>query len=848
MNAAGQPSPGQPSPREPEDADRRIAAAIRRARLAAGIEVAWRAVLPILWVGGLHAALAWLGVYAALPALGRWGLFGALLGLLTAAVVVAVGRRDAFGEALDRGRAIGRIERASGLDGHELHGLTDRPAGVVDAATARLWAAYRDRTAARIGRLRAGPPRPDLGRRDRYALRPMLGLALFVGWFAAPGDHVARLLPPFGSAVEAVADDRLDVWIDPPAYTGRPPTVLVAEGRAPAGGAGSEGIAPVPAGSRLVVRSASARPDRPPRPVGVTIVTTAGETVAVTETTEGGGSAATAPVERTARLTTDCEIRLIRDGGFALVRRITVTADRPPTVALIGRPEAQDSGALKLTHETGDDWGVAAGEARFAATGDGEARPLVEPPSFPLALPSGRAHTGRTRTIRDVTIHPFAGTKLAMTLHVRDEAGQEGRSETIDVVLPERRFRDPLARALIELRRRLALDARAAAMVATALDALTLAPERFEPGPGSHLGLRFVQRRVAAARDDDGLREVLDLLWVAATTIEDGDLADHEKALRAAQEALRKALEEGASAEEIARLTRDLRQAMDRYLAAKVEQGRREMRSRTASPSSGPRRTITERDIQRMLDRIEALARTGSHEAAEKLLDELRELTENLRSGAAGGEDGEESGDAALEKLGEMIHRQQKLMEETHRSRAAEDGRGDEEMRRLGRGQKDLGEALRRFSDEMKGRGHDPGDAFGPRPGRGGGGEGSEDLGTAAEAMDEAGEALDRGEGVDALDAQARALESLRRGARAMAESMARRGEGARDGGEDPLGRQRRRDGASGAEGVKVPEEIDVERARRILEDIRRRLGEPARPKFERDYLDRLLRSDPRER
>ncbi|MGB6982484.1 MAG: DUF4175 family protein, partial [Methylocella sp.] len=33
-----------------------------------------------------------------------------------------------------------------------------------------------------------------------------------------------------------------------------------------------------------------------------------------------------------------------------------------------------------------------------------------------------------------------------------------------------------------------------------------------------------------------------------------------------------------------------------------------------------------------------------------------------------------------------------------------------------------------------------------------------------------------------------------------------------------------------------------AERARRVLEELRRRLGEPARPREEMDYLERLLR------
>ena len=39
-----------------------------------------------------------------------------------------------------------------------------------------------------------------------------------------------------------------------------------------------------------------------------------------------------------------------------------------------------------------------------------------------------------------------------------------------------------------------------------------------------------------------------------------------------------------------------------------------------------------------------------------------------------------------------------------------------------------------------------------------------------------------------------------------------------------------------------VPGEIDVQRARRILEELRRRLADPSRPQIELDYIERLLK------
>jgi hypothetical protein len=41
---------------------------------------------------------------------------------------------------------------------------------------------------------------------------------------------------------------------------------------------------------------------------------------------------------------------------------------------------------------------------------------------------------------------------------------------------------------------------------------------------------------------------------------------------------------------------------------------------------------------------------------------------------------------------------------------------------------------------------------------------------------------------------------------------------------------------------VKVPDEIDIQRAREVLDELRRRLGEPSRPAIELDYLERLIK------
>ena len=65
------------------------------------------------------------------------------------------------------------------------------------------------------------------------------------------------------------------------------------------------------------------------------------------------------------------------------------------------------------------------------------------------------------------------------------------------------------------------------------------------------------------------------------------------------------------------------------------------------------------------------------------------------------------------------------------------------------------------------------------------------------------------------------------------------RGQGSE--GRDPLGRPQRSSGPQQGDGVEIPDESEVQRARRILEELQRRVGDRDRPPVELDYLNRLL-------
>ena len=125
-----------------------------------------------------------------------------------------------------------------------------------------------------------------------------------------------------------------------------------------------------------------------------------------------------------------------------------------------------------------------AGHGLQLASGDkaqAAPHPLYGPPDFPLVLPQARTRNGVGQTIKDLTDHPWAGAQVTMTLVAHDDGGNVGKSEASTFRLPQRVFIKPLARALVEQRRDLAMDANTRPRVITALDALAIAPDKFTP-------------------------------------------------------------------------------------------------------------------------------------------------------------------------------------------------------------------------------------------------------------------------------------------------------------------------------------------------------------------------------
>jgi uncharacterized protein (TIGR02302 family) len=827
--------------------------ALKHARRSIMWERLWPTLAMLATIVGLFLALSWAGLWLALPPIAR---AAGLLIFVIAAVVVAIPLLLLRFPSIYDG--LRRLDRNSGEPHRPATTVADGiAANTHDPVAQALWRAHVERALSSARNLKAGWPSPRLALRDPMAFRALVLFLVIGSFFAASGERVKRITAAFDwQGVVAPANFRVDAWVNPPVYTARAPVML--PGLRPGEAVQPKGPPiPVPVGSQLVIRSTGN--------VHFDVVQKGAIDVA-----PGSGSPLPAGAEeRRFVIRGDGSASVHGVGSTDLTWAFNAVPDRAPSISLIRDPEREARGSLRLDYRMEDDYGVVEASATFARKPDENTgpppHPLFDAPKFVLSLPQSRTRAGAGQTIHDLSDHPWAGSEVVLTLVARDEAGNEGRSEPHEFTLPQRIFVKPLARALVEQRRILAFDGNAAPLVLAALDALSLAPEKYTPEPGVYLGLRSIYFLLANSRSDDELRDVVARLWAMAVQIEDGNMSEAEQALRAAQDALRQALERGASDDEIKKLTDQLRAALDKFLQALAEQMQKNSQQQLARPLDRNTKMLNSQDLKNMIDRLENLARSGDKDAARRLLEQLQSMLENLQMAQPNnGEMGDSDDDmmSALDDLSDMIRKQQQLRDRTFKQgqdsrRDRQRGqRGDKQMGDLRQDQQQLRDRLNKLLEQLRQRG-----LGNPQQGQQGQngekskkGDGGDELGEAGEAMGDAEGQLGDGDADSAVDSQGRALEAMRKGAQGMAQAMqqngigpgpgqpGRRGQARAQRDTDPLGRPMRGREYGDDVTVKVPGEIDVQRARRVLEELRRRYSDPNRPQLELDYIERLLK------
>ncbi len=379
-----------------------LARALKRARGSLFWERLWPALAILATALGLFLAFSWAGVWLVLPPLARAiGLLLFVVVTLIAAAPLATVRLPSVADGLRR------LDRNSGEAHRPATAVADEiAANSHDPVAQALWRAHVERALLSARKLKAGWPSPRLSVRDPMALRALVLLLTVATFFAAGGERWKRVTAAFDwHGVVAPANFRIDAWVTPPNYTGRPPVMLA--GLRPGETAQASAPVAVPAGSELVIRSSGNVRFDVERKGGLEEVS-ADARVALPAGSE----------EKRFLIKGDGSATLHGVGSSELAWTFTAIPDRAPKIEMIGEPERQARGALRIDYRMEDDYGVVEAHADFALKDDDAsagAHPLFKAPEFPLSLPQARTRSGAAQTTRDLTAHPWAGAKVEVT-------------------------------------------------------------------------------------------------------------------------------------------------------------------------------------------------------------------------------------------------------------------------------------------------------------------------------------------------------------------------------------------------------------------------------------------------
>ncbi|MFC6197526.1 DUF4175 domain-containing protein [Ponticaulis profundi] len=840
--------------------------------------------------------LAVIGTFNALPMAPRaivlYGLFAAFIGLL----VFGWQRLKLPGDKAAK-TALDETHPQ-----RPLSGLEDYPAQT-NAETRAIWKAHRQSLAQQALQLKSPGFRKAWKRRDPLALRfvvPVIFLALLgLNFTKAPSRFATAFSPDIGAVFGAQNLD-ISAWLTPPEYTGEAPVFLTSSTQGANVPAGSTLTFRVhgPATPELKRRATSEQNLQGPKSLKlkrqkdgsfeVSLPVTAPQTIAL----HFWGKRAEWDIQTAAdqvptiqfasdpsptsddKMTFDwsaeddyglasVELRIQphEDSGVSTDASDTLPLELPVAFAR----SADETASLDLTRHK---WaGLPVHLTLIATDSAGQSQ---ESETLPFILPE------------KLFLEPLAKSSQEVRLTVlREEEGYISAASADATTSPSdiNGFGDRLENAPEGYQQ-----------AALMLDAVTYRPDIFIDDYAIYMGLRRSFDMLKFARAKDDVEPIDDLLWSIALRAEFGTLADAARRLEAARRALERALRDGASEEEIQRLMQAFRDAAEEYIAARMAEA---LMNGDQSGSGGggemPDTMLQGQDLEDMLAALQDLTETGATDAARQLLDDVANLLNNLQftqgqngDGGMPGQEGQEGDEdaspeekalqGALDRLAEILEEQRRLNDDTMQERfgsgESEDGIprlfddpnsnnifGDEnseqdrgpvpgepgedgeetDSRSLAERQSDLRDQLEAFIEN------------GDENGEGMAALSDEQLEDAERALRRAERALQQGDLDAAQWNQDRAVQSMRDAAGGLAEELderrsARRGENGEDtiNESDPLGRTAGGARPNGDDEETIPDEIDRQRARDILDDLRRRLNE-SDSEEEREYLRRLL-------
>jgi hypothetical protein len=596
-------------------------------------------------------------------------------------------------------KAMRRLEHDNKLQHRPLDTVKDQLGMAVSEEGQATWKLHVKNAAGQLDHVRAATPKPVLAPIDPYYLRFAVPFVFLIAVMVGAGDNYERfrtgLLPTWNHGISA-KNAHYEAWIDPPEYTGRPPSYFKTNITLPA-----------PEGSEFVARISGVK--TPPR----LIIREGRHTRRITPTRLGPQS-----FEARVILTTSAKASY-RIGNTTKEWFINVGNDKAPTISFETPPYAGKRDKLIFSYNLNDDFGVEKLDLVIHRKNDLDATDTIS-----VFLPGKSVRSANKEFIGlDLTKHKWAGKEVMGHLVALDGKGQKGISTSETFIVPDKIFVEPMAKAIAE-QRLLVIEGeedyaapvvtpvytlakfsdqplfdvdrpdktieRAPAPIrrsAQLIAALSEQPVGIFDDPTVYMGLRHVYRRLHTARSQQDLKGIPEDLWDIAIRAEFGLLGDALTDMQAAERALNNAMARRAPQREVDVLFERYNQAVDRYMEElmlkAIENAKNNPSEDGGGGGGGGESAFQTDEIQELLDAIEEANRIGDTAAARRALAQLAILLENMEiqlAQGSGSGDGPSDGDMseevkkALEDLNDLLGEQRKLRDETQeRSRTEAD-------------------------------------------------------------------------------------------------------------------------------------------------------------------------------
>lgn len=736
------------------------------------------------------------------------------------------------------------LEHKSALGQGHIALIKDQLSNPAINQTRKLW--YKAQRDSLLGLRKLRIPLPDLSlsKQDPHALR-FIALFIFIsGAFIAGHSWKERIIngltpihfPPASTSTYA---QKTDLWITPPSYTQKPQIHLSGNGY-------YKGTLSIPEGStyRLRTRTKTGRVFLPHLHIH-TNVTKEKQTLPLKDLGDNlYGTEGTISSGNSLRL----KQALLPKARW----NYTYIPDQPPKISTTSEPPYTPlkNGELRFPLTVKDDYGVKELRMTMHLNEIIKDAPLGKETQETRLIMSPPNEGFKITPLYDLTGHSWAGLPVTIEFTVTDQKGQNTKSKRINLTLPERAFKHPLAKALIAARKELIWHYKDPFEdTAHTLEQLLNRPNSYQNDKTIFLALRSSASRLY--HNDNKPQEqrikaassVLKLLWQTALSIEDGNLSLSLREMRDARRNLEKALlDPDTSKQDLSSIMETLREKMAAYFMER----QREMQKRMtegqnpipddmmANPENFSS-LITPNSLATLMGKIGQALQEGDTQKAQELMAQFQRMMEMMDSASQNTElpHDMQMMQQGASKLQDIIERQKELIdaEETQKEATKNNETKQESL-------------LHVLQDLIKDTTNALGENKVPKA-----------MHEGAQEMKDAALALKKNTPANALPHQQKAIEHLEQAKNDLAEmfknrmqsmigiSMGMSGSGMKY---DPFGRPYDNSPNNGQnpdkEEIEIPSETEKKQVDTIIRKLRERSGDRSRSREELDYYNRLLR------